>query len=522
MVIVHLEGGLGNQMDQYATGRCLAYKLNVELKLDLTHFKIPDALKSRTHNHYALGDFNILENFATSEEIKRVKDTGITITSASIPIDIQSDIYIKGHWMHDSNFYEDIAEIIRKEFTLKKPFSPNAEIWRQKILSTECSVSMHFRHGDYAYHLERNLEWSHILPLDYYYTCLDILKQRHKNITVFVFSDNLSWIKENLKLDVPMEFIEGCATDNEDFILMSLCKYNITANSTFSWRAAWLNSNPDKKTFAPLLSNAEEVKLFLNWLTPDKKETFLDNYLYILIPYDFDNQPEITQRPIFTLLLVVNDNVKALYATLDSLLNQDYKYYEVVIIDNASTDDSDKICKQAAEGKKNVTLKRLETKLSNSAAWNQAFKAAQGKYVSFLKVADRFLVNSLTSIYQMNECRETDIIHLFSWLEENENGDVTFADKKYSEQRDVIFEEEERVCLLSKNGLTAAKLLLNKEINSFLGTKIYNCEFLTEHGIKFDEQLSDDKAELAFQTEAFLKSEYFMYLANAFYVSPKS
>ena len=312
MVIVQLDGGLGNQMDQYAVGRSLALKLNTELKLTLMRPFIPG--ESKIIYNYKLKDFNILEVFATPEEVKHVKETGTTPTSRKDLENIVGDVFIQGHWLHDPMLYKDIIDIIRKEFTLKKPFSPTAELWRKKILSAECSIAMHFRHGDYAYHPGRKgVGWAPILPLDYYYTCLDILKQRYgpPKKTVFIFSDNLPWVKQNLHLDVPTEFIEGCESDNEDFMLMSICKHIIAGASTFSTRAAWINSNPDRKIFVPLRQTKENVQQFLVSLTPEKKESILKNLdpkltnKWAWIPFDFDNQPEITQQPIFSLLLIV-------------------------------------------------------------------------------------------------------------------------------------------------------------------------------------------------------------------------
>ena len=517
MVIVHLIGGLGNQIYQYAMGRLLSIKLNTELKLDITGCQ-PNFY---SHAYYRLGDFNIQEVFATPAEIKHVRETGKIPDTAKDIENIQGDVFVRGYGFNNPDLYNDIADILRKDFTLKKPFNPNAETWRQKILFAECSVSMHFRHGDFAYNPGRKVMPNFpILPLDYYYTCIDILKQRYDNLTVFVFSDNLPWVKENLRLDVPTEFVEDCETDNEEFLLISHCKHNIMAVSTFSRLAAWLNPNPDKKFFIPIKSNAAGVRQFLNSLTPDKKKTLANQKGRTGVPYDFDNQQEITLPPIFSLLLLVNNDAANLPATLDSLLNQDYKYYEVIIIDNASTDGSDKICQDAVAGKKNVTYKRLEEKISNAKAWNEAFKAAQGKCVLFLKVGDRFLANSLSTLYCINEYAQKELIHMFSWLKNDDNGNVAFADKKFSAQCDDRFKQAKNNVINSGNGFDAARLLLNREINSFLGTKVYNHEFLTEHAIKFDESIPDDDAEIFFQAEAFFKSKYFMYLKEAFYVAP--
>lgn len=422
--------------------------------------------------------------------------------------------------------FSDIIDIVREEFTLKKPFNPKAEAWRQKILSAECAVSLHFRCGDYLYHpvFKKNVVNGTIGTLDYYYTCIDILKQRYNNITVFVFSDNLPWLKENLQLDVSMEFVEDCETDNEECVLMSLCKHNICANSTFSKMATALNSNPDKKIFLPKPSNTQESEQFYQGLTPDKKEYFLLKSTYIWIPFDCNKQPDVTMRPFFSLLFVMNNDADTIADTLDTLLGQDYKYYEVIIIDNASTDGSRAICRQKIEGRKNVTFKKLHTKVNNAKAWNIALRMAQGFYVSFLKSNGSYnglVFNALSKLYLRNYEINADLLHLFSYFEESNSGRLTLAGRKYSVQCDVAFKEEKRETIIEKDGESAVKLLINQQVNGFLGTKIFYRRFLEENRIKFDKQLDDAQAELFFQIETFFKAKFLLYASNALYITPK-
>lgn len=393
----------------------------------------------------------------------------------------------------------------------------------KKILSAECAVSMHFRHGDFVYSPTRGKEpWCKPQPLYYYQGCLNALKQQYNNLTVFAFSDNMEWVKANLRLDVPTEFVEGCVHAAEDLYLMSLCKHNIlSCASTFSRWGAWLNQNPDKKVFVPFHSTAQRVRAY-TWSLKPFKDSPIDFERWIRVPFDPDDSPNVIMRPYFSLLLVVNNDVDTIADTLNNLLGQDYNYYELIIIDDASTDGSDKICRQAVEGKKNVTYKRLEAKVNNATAWNMAFKMMRGQYISFLKSGDHYIPETLSKLYVTNEYRLANIIHLFAWLEENETGDVTFADKKYSVQRDLYFQKARKSVALSTNGQDAVKFLLDKRINGFLGTKFYNVEFLTEHGIKFDETLDDTAAEFSFQKETFLKSKHFMYVGNALYIAPKN
>ena len=104
---------------------------------------------------------------------------------------------------------------------------------------------------------------------------------------------------------------------------------------------------------------------------------------------------------------------------------------------------------------------------------------------------------------------------------ESENGNIAFGNKKCSEQHDAQFVATKSQ-VISTNGQEAAKFLFNKQINGFLGTKIYNRYFLSNNKIKFDEHLADNEAELYFQMECFLKSKDFIYAPNAFYVAPKN
>lgn len=506
MVIVEVYSGLGDQFHKYATGRCIAHKLNTELKLDLRKTEILDESKAKFHSHYRLGDFNVQENFATPEEIARVEKHGLIIDKPPVP-DLENfhgDVFVKGNWMHDEKYYEDIADILRKEFTLKK-LSACALDWQKKILAAECSVSIHVRHGDYLYNPALKKErWAGIPPLDYYYTCMDILKREFKNLTAFVFSNNINWCKENLRLDVPTEFVSGSGTsDNEEFFLMSLCKHNIIAPSTFSWHAAFLNANPDKKCFRPNPSNTEDTRKTLDWIKENKiSPSNLGTWVHV--PYDYDNQPEVDLQPLFSLLMVVNNDIATLEESLNSILAQDYKYHEVIIIDNASFDGSRQICRQAAKISDKVTLIRLYEKISDGAAWNKALNIAQGKYVMFLKGDDRIFPDALTSLYSHTERSIADVIGSAAWLREDDRGTIEVADRKFSVKNDDL------------------KLLACNEYAVPIATKIFYRKFLLDNAIRFDEQAADADAELKFTTEAMSHTDNeILFLSEIFYIAPK-
>mgnify|MGYP007069907791 CR=1 FL=1 len=173
MVIVELSGGLGNQLFQYAVSRCVALKLNTELKLDLSKAKV--SFNPKHHGFYRLGDFNIQENIATPEEVAHVKATGIFSPPFPKLEDNRRDIFISGHSFHSEGAFIEIADIIRREFTLKNPLHPISSFWARKIFAAESSVALHIRHGDYS--KGTHIHVVGLIPLDYYRTCIAELKK---------------------------------------------------------------------------------------------------------------------------------------------------------------------------------------------------------------------------------------------------------------------------------------------------------------------------------------------------------
>lgn len=273
MVIVRLIGGLGNQMFQYAAGRRAAYVNNSCLKLDITGY---DNQEGMTKREYLLHSFNIKEDFATLDEIQKLKGLNgniffrylLKLNKRIIPYYKQSYVkqkyfyfdpnilkvgkntYLEGYWPSEK-YFKDIKDIIKKEFTFKdKPNSENKKIIKE--IQNSLSVSIHIRRGDYV-NDQKTKQYHGICGLNYYHKAISIITKKIASPHFFVFSDDPQWTKENIKSKQPMTFITHNfpKKDYEDLRLMSSCQHNITANSSFSWWGAWLNQNPDKIVIAP-------------------------------------------------------------------------------------------------------------------------------------------------------------------------------------------------------------------------------------------------------------------------------
>jgi hypothetical protein len=111
---------------------------------------------------------------------------------------------------------------------------------------------MHIRRGDYAHNPKTNTVHG-VCEKEYYYRCVEKISSTTPDLRIFVFSDDMGWVVENMRLPCRTTYVahNGEENDYEDLSLMSMCKHHIIANSSFSWWGAWLSTNPDKIVFAP-------------------------------------------------------------------------------------------------------------------------------------------------------------------------------------------------------------------------------------------------------------------------------
>jgi len=163
---------------------------------------------------------------------------------------VPQDCYLVGYWQSEKYFL-NVATKIRTDFTFHTPMSDrNTEIARQ--IARVNAVSLHVRRGDYVSNPKTNATHG-LCSLDYYWAAIQHMAERIEYPHFFIFSDDMAWVKDQLKMDFPCEYVEHNQGDESynDMRLMSLCQHHIIANSSFSWWGAWLNPNPDKFVVAP-------------------------------------------------------------------------------------------------------------------------------------------------------------------------------------------------------------------------------------------------------------------------------
>lgn len=305
MIHVAFEGGLGNQMFQYAAGRYLEKKFHDNVVIDSSKYQC-EAIEFR---NYELNDFNVKKDWGTVRiQESRFKRFGslyfVYLVWTGLYLKINKERYNSGrslkftklyqfltnrigfyrmHFSETPCFYKSwtkrkyirgmwfypqivlsLGEELKKELTVKTPISDKNQEFLDSINSTN-SVAVHIRRGDYV-----KLGMV-VCDIAYYQRCMEKMSKIVDSPVFFVFSDDIDWVKENLSTDgYTVIFVNNNNGATDDMRLVYSCKHFIMSNSTFSWWGAYLGSAEDKKVIVPEIwaKGAKRSNLILDsWIT---------------------------------------------------------------------------------------------------------------------------------------------------------------------------------------------------------------------------------------------------------------
>ena len=288
MIVIELSGGLGNQMFQYALYKKFE-SLKKDVVMETSFFRSGQDLRE-----YELGIFPVKYRTITDKEAADIRGYGYQDTVLDKvrhklmpkkyktyidkigpfqPEIFEMDkVYLSGYWQNE-NYFKDIKEMICKDFSFDaKLREKNKGLCAQ--LEKENSVSVHIRRGDYLT-TENTRIHGNICTEEYYSNAMVYMKEKIENPRFYIFTDDLQWAREKYRGE-DITIVDGNRDNSSyvDMFLMSQCKHNIIANSTFSWWGAWLNANPDKLVLAPpkWLNNFEEAQVACaDWILIDNK-----------------------------------------------------------------------------------------------------------------------------------------------------------------------------------------------------------------------------------------------------------
>lgn len=282
-IIMALQGGLGNQMFQYAAGKAAALRTGADLLFDFSWLirwreKLDTSRDYELHHFPALvnlqsadfklcGKLGLIDHFdlSLSGKFNRCLSRAVRCLTGrkSFICDpgyylelskqtLQGDVYLDGYWQSE-RYFADIAEVIRTDFTFPAMTgSRNLEL-SKRILESHSPVSLHVRRGDYVNNAKTAKFHGGICSMEYYQKAVQMIQGISENPLFVVFSDDPSWVRINFTLPPNTVYVDWNSGSKsfQDMQLMASCSHHIIANSSFSWWGAWLGRNPEKTVIAP-------------------------------------------------------------------------------------------------------------------------------------------------------------------------------------------------------------------------------------------------------------------------------
>lgn len=289
MIIIKMNGGLGNQLQQYALYEKMK-SLGKEVKLDISWFykEMGKASKRDLELEYFP---KVAFETCTKEELGEIigrrgilKKVSEKLKLTQNPTYIEHQMYdetvfamdnriLEGYWACEA-YYADILPLLQEK--LEFPPSDNPKNMNMAEKMQECnSVSIHIRRGDYLT-AENQAMFGGICTEQYYEKAISYMKENVENARFFVFSDDVAYVKEKYGTkEYTIVDINRGKDSFYDIYLMSQCKHNICANSTFSFWGARLNKNSSKTAIRPLKQKN------CNWYEPERMKQLWEGWILI-------------------------------------------------------------------------------------------------------------------------------------------------------------------------------------------------------------------------------------------------
>lgn len=242
MITCTLQGGLANVMFQIAAMKSFAKDHNTEVSFPNFSSQLDMINKDTHHNpkvNYAFEYATIFKNLNLRQDaIPTSRSIGIPFMYTQIPFEKNANYT---GFFQCEKFFAHNREMILEMYEPSDSIKNYLKKYDHLFTGTTCGI--HVRRGDYL-----KLQHVHsVQGIEYFNKGIEAIGPVDKYVVV---SDDIEWCKANFTGE-KFVFIEN-ERDYVDLFLMSMCDHQIISNSSFSWWAAWLNKNPNKKVVGPL------------------------------------------------------------------------------------------------------------------------------------------------------------------------------------------------------------------------------------------------------------------------------
>lgn len=262
MKVISVKGGLGNQMFAYAAYLALRKKLLFQVVLlEMTEIwgehngkdiiKVFDHLNWHSYKYYRrvqklYSEYATKSLFALKTENETDYGNYVKDYFGFLPL----FCCYSGYWQTEK-YFEKVANKVKKTFRFNvSKLNGQSREMASEIINDPFAVSVHVRKGDYSKYQD---VFCDICSDGYYDRAIDVMKKKYPFARFYYFSDDVDFVRANFDLSDKDAIVDWNKGDDswQDMYLMSICKHNIIANSTFSWWGAWLNASDSKMVIAP-------------------------------------------------------------------------------------------------------------------------------------------------------------------------------------------------------------------------------------------------------------------------------
>ena len=288
MIVIKLQGGLGNQMFQYAFGKALSLELKQGLFLDHTLLGDNAHIANRTTREYELSLFPELQakllpgfykkiigsetdlvlkmnrKFPLISKIRQVENEFVTVSRNAL-----TAINVFEGYFQSEKYFLSISDQIRAGFRFPELDKGN-NLLKEQMLNSN-SLAIHIRRGDYFSDPE-TARYHGVLAIDYFTKAIEKVRETQPEVRMFVFTDDAGWARLNLLPTCPEAIIAdgNMGPDSwKDMALMTFAKHHIISNSSFSWWGAWLAGNRGIKIAPGRWFNPEVASFDIHTIIPD-------------------------------------------------------------------------------------------------------------------------------------------------------------------------------------------------------------------------------------------------------------
>jgi hypothetical protein len=249
-VAIKLQGGLGNQLFQYAAGYALSKRLNCKLLLDARYVGLG------ANRIYQLSQLSITGKLAQYPDLDQLPSSDLKLLDRKFLhrnahhfkhirephfhydpefTNLSGRVYLDGYWQ-SARYFETFSSEIKQEFSLR--FEKSGKMKELSSIISN-SVAVHIRRGDYVNNSVTN-SYHGNLNQHYYLSAIEQIKRKFGVDEVYFFTDDPTWVSQNFRTN-SMNIVSSMGfSDVEEILIFSAAKYKIISNSSFSWWGAWL------------------------------------------------------------------------------------------------------------------------------------------------------------------------------------------------------------------------------------------------------------------------------------------